>query len=304
MLRVLATDGMDKDAVRELISMGAEVVQQFYEPEALMEQVRHFDVLVVRSATKVRAPVIDAAVDAKRLKMIIRAGVGMDNIDVEYARERRIEVNNTPKASSASVAELTIGHMFSIARCIGIANHTMREGKWEKKAYKGTELAGKTLGLIGMGRIAGEVATRAHSLGMRVVYTNRSGHKKEYEPCRRHELYALLGMSDYVSLHTPGPKGAPPILDAAAIAQMKRGAVLINTSRGNMVDVDAVLDALDSGALRGYGVDVYAQEPCADERLMRNDKVSMTPHVGGSTIEAQWRIGQEIVAHIARLAHG
>ncbi|OQA14024.1 MAG: D-3-phosphoglycerate dehydrogenase [Firmicutes bacterium ADurb.Bin356] len=191
--------------------------------------------------------------------------------------------------------------MFSIARFIGIANCTMREGKWEKKAYKGTELMGKTLGLIGIGRIAQETAKRASALGMKVIYTNRSGHKPEYEPYTRYELDELLALSDYVSLHTPGPKGSPPILSAEKLALMKKGAVLINTGRGNMVDTSALLDALDEGRLRGYGVDVYAEEPCTDERLLHNPKVSMTPHVGGSTVEAQERIGAEVVAHIRRV---
>lgn len=298
MLRILASDGMDKSAVAALTGLGAEVVQQFYEPEELAKQVKEFDVLVVRSATKVREPVIDSAAEAGRLKLIIRGGVGVDNIDVAYAMEKGIDVRNTPNASSASVAELAIGHMFSVTRFIGIANHTMREGKWEKKAYKGTEIAGKTLGLIGIGRIARETAKRAAALGMKVIYTNRSGHKPEYDPYVRYELDDLLRESDYVSLHTPGPKGAPPILSAEKVALMKPGAVIINTGRGNMVDIEAVLAALDSGALSGYGVDVYAEEPCKDERLLQNPKVSMTPHIGGSTAEAQRRIGEEIVAHI------
>lgn len=155
MTRILASDGMDKAAVAQLEKAGYEVVEQFYEPEELKEKVKEFDALVVRSATKVREPIIDAAAQAGRLQLIIRGGVGMDNIDVEYAREKGITVANTPAASSASVAELTIAHMFSLARFVYMANVTMREGKWEKKAYKGTELCGKTLGLIGMGGLRG-----------------------------------------------------------------------------------------------------------------------------------------------------
>ncbi len=301
MLRVLASDGMEKNAVKALQELGCEVVEHFYEPEALMEQVKEYDVLVVRSATKVREPIIDAACETGRLKLIIRGGVGVDNIDVAYARTKGIEVCNTPEASSASVAELAIGHMFALARFIGIANVTMRQGVWEKKAYKGTEVAGKTLGLIGIGRIARETGKRAAALGMNVIYTNRSGHQPEYDPYVRYELDELLEKADFVSLHTPGPKGSPAILSAEKIALMKPGAILINTGRGNMVDVEAVLDALDSGKLRGYGVDVYAEEPCKDERLLSHPKVSMTPHVGGSTVEAQQRIGEEIVAHIRRV---
>jgi len=301
MLRVLATDGMEKNAVSALQELNCEIVQQFYEPAALMEQVKEFDVLVVRSATKVRQPVIDAAREGGRLRLILRGGVGVDNIDVAYARDNGIEVANTPAASSASVAELAIGHMFALARFIGIANVTMREGKWEKKAYTGTEIAGKTLGLVGMGHIARETGRRALALGMKVIYTNRSGHKPEFDPYVRYELDDLLAKSDFVSLHMPGGKTTPPVITAEKLALMKPGAFLINTARGSLVDTAAVLDALDTGSLGGYGADVYAEEPCADQRLLHHPKVSMTPHVGGSTKEAQERIGEELVAHVRRV---
>ncbi len=298
MYRILATDGMAKSAVAKLESMGYQVVQEFYEPDVLKEKVKEFDAIVVRSATKVRVPIIDAAAEAGRLKLIIRGGVGVDNIDVDYARSKGILVENTPNASSASVAELAIGHMFSLARFIGIANVTMREGKWEKKAYKGIELSGKTLGIIGIGRIARETAKRAAALGMRVIYTNRSGHKPEYDPFERVELDELLAQSDFISLHMPAVKGQPPLIGTAQIAKMKDGAFFINTSRGALVDEDALCDALESGKLAGAGIDVYQEEPCKNQRLIQNPKVSLTPHVGGSTREAQNRIGEEIVQHI------
>ncbi len=294
MVRVLASDGMDKAAVKVLENAGYEVVQQFYEVEELKEKVKEFDVLVVRSATKVREPVIDSALEAGRLKLIIRGGVGMDNIDVAYAREHGITVNNTPTASSASVAELTIAHMFALARFLYISNVTMREDKWEKKAYKGTELFGKTLGLIGMGRIAQETAKRAEALGMRIIYTNTSGPKKEL-PYEWKSLDDLLKESDYVSLHMPAGKSSPALLTAEKIALMKDGAFLINTARGVLVDSGALCDALDSGHLAGAALDVYTEEPCKDERLLHHPKISMTPHIGASTKEAQKRIGEETV---------
>lgn len=300
MIRILASDGMEKGAVKTLQDLGCEVVCQFYEPADLAEQVKEFDVLVVRSATKVREPIIDAACTTGKLKLIIRGGVGVDNIDVDYAKAHGITVCNTPAASSASVAELAIGHMFSLARHIGIANVTMRDGKWEKKAYSGTEIAGKTLGLLGFGRIAKEVARRAQALGMTVIYTDVRPHTPDDDPFVRYELDEMLPQCDYVSMHIPGPKGMPPVMNADKIALMKDGAFLINTSRGNMVDTDALLDALDSGKLAGYGVDVYTEEPCQNERLLHHDKVSMTPHIGASTKEAQLRIGEEIVAIIKR----
>ena len=170
MFRILVTDGMEKSGVDELKRCGYEVVEQFYEPDALGDALKEFDCVVVRSATKIKAPIIDKAIEGGRLKLAIRGGVGVDNIDVKYAEEKGIMVRNTPNASSASVAELTIAHMFSVARFIGIANATMRDNKWNKKNYEGIELNGKTLGLIGFGRIAKEVAKRAKALGMEVIY--------------------------------------------------------------------------------------------------------------------------------------
>ncbi|HCI84831.1 MAG TPA: 3-phosphoglycerate dehydrogenase, partial [Lachnospiraceae bacterium] len=165
MVRILAADGLDASAVHRLEERGYEVLQQHYEPDELGKALEDVDVLLVRSATKVREPVIDQAVAAGRLKMIIRGGVGMDNIDVDYARGKGLTVANTPNASSAAVAELAIAHMLAVSRFLYIANVTMREGKWEKKAYKGVELSGKTLGLVGLGRIGMEVAKRAEALG-------------------------------------------------------------------------------------------------------------------------------------------
>lgn len=298
MYRVLATDGMAKSAVKKLEEAGYEVVQQFYEPEELAVQAKEFDVLVVRSATKVREPIIDAALETGRLKLIIRGGVGVDNIDVAYAESKGIHVRNTPNASSASVAELTIAHMFSIARYLYISNVTMREGKWEKKAYKGVELNGKTLGLIGLGKIGKEVAKRATALGMTVIYTNKSGHKPENEPYQYVSFDEVLTKSDFISLHMPASKDSAPLLDAEAFSKMKDGVYVVNTARGVLIEEEALLDALDSGKVAAAALDVYKEEPCKNERIYKNDKISLTPHVAASTKEAQERIGQEIVAHI------
>ncbi|MFV0352649.1 MAG: D-2-hydroxyacid dehydrogenase [Oscillospiraceae bacterium] len=296
MLKVLASDGLENSAVQQLETLGYEVERKFYEPEDLAKAVQNCDVLVVRSATKVRVPTIDAAAAAGRLKLIIRAGVGTDNIDVAYAREKGIAVNNAPSASSASVAELAIGHMFSIARHIYIANVTMREGKWEKKKYEGIELAGKTLGVVGMGRIGHCVAQKAHALGMNVIYNSAT--KREtidglfpYVP-----LEELLARCDFVSLHVP--KTDKPILGAEEIAKMKDGAYVVNTGRGNLLDEEALMDALDSGKLSAAALDVFAEEPTKNERLYTHPKISLTPHVGASSAEAQTRIGEEVVTVI------
>ena len=295
-MRILVTDGMDKTAMAQLREQGHEVVEQFYEPDQLGAALRDFDVAVVRSKTKVRKEHIDAA-KGGQLKLIIRGGVGVDNIDVKYAEENGIAVRNTPGASSQSVAELAMGHMFACARYLSIAGHTMREGKWEKKAYgKGIELQGKTLGIIGFGRIGQHLGVMAKAIGMNVV---------AYSTTRRPEVEAkfgipyvtleeLLAQSDFISLHAPAAPGAP-LINADTIAKMKDGVVIINTSRGANVDEDALLAALESSKVRAAGLDVYADEPTANAALYSHPMVSCTPHIGAATVEAQKRIGTEIV---------
>lgn len=294
-MRILASDGMDKSAVAKLTANGHEVVEQFYPAEELGKELADYDVLVVRSATKVRVPTIDEAAAAGRLKLIIRGGVGVDNIDVKYAEEKGITVRNTPRASSDTVAELALAHMFSVARFIGIAGHTMREGKWEKKAYKGIELSGRTVGIVGYGRIGQALGKRAQALGMKVLaYDLYKNEALENESMKYVELDELLANSDFVSLHTPSLDGKP-LINAETIAKMKDGAILINTSRGSNVDEAALLDALNSGKLFGAGLDVFAEEPAKNEALYSHPRVSCTPHIGASTGEAQKRIGAEIV---------
>ena len=251
--------------------------------------------LVVRSATKVREPIIDAAVEAGRLKLVIRGGVGVDNIDVKYAESKGLKVTNTPKASSDSVAELALGHMLAMARYISIANVTMREGKWEKKKYEGVELAGKTLGLIGMGRISQSIARKAPALGMKVMYTDIfeiKGLPEEYVCATQEEV---LKNADFVSLHIPAAKDGKPVITAEHLAMMKPTAFIVNTARGGLIDEDALVDALEQDKLAGAALDVFAKEPLQNERIMNCPKISLTPHIGGSTKEAQGRIGKEIV---------
>ena len=219
-MRILASDGMDKSAIAALQAEGHEVVEQFYEPAELAEQVKQYDVLVVRSATKVRVPIIDAAKEAGRLKLVIRGGVGVDNIDVKYAEENGIAVRNTPRASSNTVAELALAHMFSVARYISAAGHTMREGKWEKKAYKGIELSGRTLGVIGYGRIGQALGKKAQALGMKVLaYDIFKVEGLENENMKYVEMDELLANSDFVSVHTPSIDGKP-LIDEGTIAKM------------------------------------------------------------------------------------
>ena len=299
MVKILASDGMQADAIAALKAAGHEVDVQFYEPEELKEAVKKYNVLVVRSATKVREPHIDAALETGELKLVIRGGVGIDNIDHKYAESKGIAVRNTPSASSASVAELALGHMFSLARYIGIANVTMRNGEWNKKKYEGTELGGKTLGLIGCGRIARELAIWADALGMNVIYTDIMGEIPgvSYQYMSQEEV---LKNADYISLHIPAPADKKPVIGAEQLALMKPTAFLINTARGILIDTDALCDALDAGKLAGAALDVFPEEPPKDERVLHHPQISLTPHIGGSTKEAQLRIGAEIVDIITK----
>jgi len=295
MARVLITDGMAKSGVEALKAKGFEVVEQFFEPDQLKEEVKHFDAVVVRSATKVRKPIIDGALETKQLKLIIRGGVGVDNIDVDYAEEHGIAVRNTPAASSASVAELAIGHMFCLARFLHISNVTMRKGEWNKKAYTGIELGGKTLGLIGFGRIAQETAKRAHALGMKVLYTNRRGKVAGYDDYTWVSLDDLIAQADFISLHLPFDPKVGAILGEAQFDRMKKGVCIVNTARGGVVDETALLKALDSGKVAAAALDVFEEEPTKNEALNTHPKISMTPHIGAMTKEAQDRVADEVV---------
>ena len=299
-MRILASDGMDKSAIAALKEMGHEVVEQFYEPEELAEQVKQYDILVVRSATKVRKPIIDAAKETGKLKLIIRGGVGVDNIDVAYAEENGIHVRNTPRASSNTVAELALAHMLSVARFISIAGHTMREDKWEKKAYKGIELAAMGADAVGMSTVPDAMV--CSYLGMKVLaYDIFKAEGLENENMKYVEMDELLANADFISVHTPSIDGKP-LINADTIAKMKDGAIVINTSRGNNVDEDALLAALESGKLRGAGLDVFAEEPAKNHALYSHPHVSCTPHIGAQTAEAQKRVGAEIVDIIKNFA--
>jgi len=301
-MRILVTDGMDKTAMAELKAQGHEVVEQFYESEELGKALRDFDVVVVRSKTKVRAPHIDEA-NGSNLKLIIRGGVGVDNIDVKYAEENGIMVRNTPNASSQSVAECALAHMFACARFISIAGAAMRNDIWDKKAYsKGIELQGKTLGIIGFGRIGAHLGVMAKAIGMNVVATrsSRTSGTDEATGIPYVTLDELLEKSDFISLHAPALPGGP-LVNADTIAKMKDGVCIINTSRGGNVDEKALLEALNSGKVRAAGLDVWAEEPSKNHDLYSHPMVSCTPHIGAQTVEAQKRIGAEIVEIISKM---
>ena len=293
--RVLVTDGMDASAIEKLRADGCEVVERFYEPDALGPALRDFDAVIIRSATKIKEPQIDAA-KGSRLKLIVRAGVGVDNIAVKYAEAAGIAVKNTPRASSNAVAELALALLFSCARNISIAGHTMRENKWEKKTYsKGFELAGKTAGVIGYGRIGRMVGDKCQALGMKVLSTV---HRSKPEGCECETMKfvsmdELLAKSDVLILCAPG--GEKPLVDAGSLAKMKDGVVIINVSRGSNVDEGALLEGLNSGKVRAAGLDVWLSEKDPNWALAQHPAVSCTPHIGAGTKEAQKRIGAELV---------
>lgn len=298
MITVLANDGMDKSAAKLLEDAGYKVILDHYPIDELKEKIKEVDVLIVRSATKVREELLNIAKEAGTLKLVIRAGVGVDNIDVAHAKEIGIEVRNTPNSSSDSVAELTIGHMFAIARHIHISNATMRNGEWNKKAYAGIELAGKTLGLIGFGRIARSVAKKANALGMNIVYTDLTGKVEGFDNYEYATKEELIKKADFISLHIPFIKELGAAIGEAEFAAMKDGVYIVNAARGGVVCEDSLLKALDSGKVAAAALDVFEEEPTKREALYTHPKVSMTPHIGASTAEAQTRIGVETVETI------
>ncbi|AGK95129.1 D-2-hydroxyacid dehydrogenase [Clostridium pasteurianum] len=295
MVRILANDGMEKGAIEALEEKGYEVLKDHLEGDELLKQIKNIDCLVVRSATKVRKDLIDIAASTGKLKLVIRGGVGIDNIDAAYALEKGIKVNNTPNASSISVAEMTFGHMLAVARKIHLSNVTMREGKWEKKKYEGTELYEKTLGLIGFGRIAKEVAKRAVAFGMKVIYYDICT-TENTEKCICTTKESVLRESDFISLHVPYKKGEPYVIGEKEFEIINNGAYIINCARGGVIDENALVKALDKGKIAGAALDVFEKEPPANEAIIKNAKISLTPHIGAATIEAQGRIGEEIVS--------
>lgn len=304
MQRILVTDGIEKAALGKLTEMKFEVIEKHFDETELINEIKNFDILIVRSATKVNKAVIDAAAETNRLKLIIRGGVGVDNIDVDYAKTKGMRVRNTPNASSSSVAELVIGHIFTMARFIHCANLSMRRGEWNKNLYKGIEINGKTLGVIGFGRIGRETAKKAKALGMKVKFFDIAGPvlgNKSYKYCNLDEI---LTTSDFISLHVPFNSGEKAVIGKEEIDKMKHGAYLINCARGGVVDEEALVKALDTGKLAGAAIDVFEREPTINPILCNHERVSLTPHIGASTVEAQKRIGGEIVDIIYDYVHG
>lgn len=291
MTKILIADSLDKEAVAELQKVpGFEVTVKtgLSEPE-LVQVITDFEVVVVRSATKITRPVIEAG---KNLKLLIRAGIGLDNIDVAAAKEKGIEVANTPAATSISVAEHTLGLMLGAVRHHGPANLSMKQHKWEKKAFTGTELYGKTLGIIGFGRIGKEVAKRALAFGMTVLAYDVIQITTDL-PVKQVSLEELIKQADLITLHVP--KTQKPILGEAEFAMMKDGVVIVNVARGGVVDEKALLQALNSGKVKAAALDVFEKEPPEDFSLIDHPRVTATPHLGAAAEEGQKRAGVEVV---------
>jgi D-3-phosphoglycerate dehydrogenase / 2-oxoglutarate reductase len=313
MIKILANDGIDQDGKLLLDEAGYFVETNKIPQNDLPQFLPEYDVIIVRSATQVRKDLIDLC---PNLKIIARGGVGLDNIDVEYAQSKGITVINTPAASSQSVAELTFGHMFNLARFLHLSNRDMptkgiSEFKKLKSAFeKGTQLRGKTLGIIGFGRIGQETARIGIALGMKVmpvdvvidkvdidinVYNSTEAKLSVHVPT--FSMEEVLPVSDFISLHIPF-SGGKPVIGKEEIEKMKSGVCLINTARGGAIDETALLEALDSGKVMGAGLDVFENEPTPNIALLNHPRISVSPHIGASTIEAQAKIGLELAERI------
>ncbi len=314
-MKILANDGISQTGIDFLQENGFEVITVNVAQEQLVDYINDNKVsaLLVRSATTARKELID---QCPGLKLIGRGGVGMDNIDVEYAKSKGLHVINTPAASSASVAELVFAHLYGGVRFLYDSNRSMPlEGetnfKGLKKAYaKGVELRGKTLGIIGFGRIGQEVAKIGLGIGMQVIATDKfiekaavevalySG-KSIVEEIKTQSMESVLSQSDFISLHVPAQKNY--VIDEQAFSKMKKGVALINAARGGVVDEVALVKALDSGQLSFAALDTFENEPKPEIKLLMHDKISLTPHIGAATLEAQDRIGEELAQQITTL---
>jgi len=314
MIKILANDGISQAGIDALTEKGFDVVTEKVNQEDLITTINseNYEVLLVRSATTVRKDMIDAC---PNLRVIGRGGVGMDNIDVEYAREKGLNVINTPAASSSSVAELVFAHLFSMVRFLFDSNRQMplsgdSNFKELKKSYTGgKELTGKTLGIIGFGRIGQEVSKRAIGLGMNVMAHDKfveeanitleffNGDKKSFT-IETESMKEVLKNSDFITLHVP-KIGDKSIIGAKEIGMMKTGAGIINTSRGGVVDETALMFALDKQKLAYAGLDVFDNEPSPSIHICMHNAISLTPHIAAATLEAQDRIGTELADQIS-----
>jgi D-3-phosphoglycerate dehydrogenase len=300
---ILIADGLAPAGVQLLKAAGQVTANPKITPAELLTCLPDFDALVVRSRTRVTAEVLAAG---PRLKVVGRAGVGVDNIDVAAAVARGVVVVNSPLAASVSVAEHTIGLMLALARHIAAADASLKQGRWEKSAFMGSELAGKTLGLLGLGRIGAMVAARAVAFGMSVTafdpYLDEMAvRERQAEPA---SLDEVLERSDYVSLHLPFTAETRGLIGAAQLERMKPGARLVCAARGGVVDEAALRAALDSGRLAGAALDVFESEPPRPGSIAEHPRVVATPHIGAQTAEGQARAGVAIAEEVVAVLQG
>ncbi len=301
MTHILIADPLEESGLALLRASGAEVkVVTTAERPRLAELVADVDALVVRSATKVTRALLDAA---HKLRVVGRAGVGVDNVDVEAATERGVLVVNAPNANLVSATEHTFALLLSLARSTPAADAAMKRGEWDRKTFVGVELSGKTLGIVGLGRIGQRVASRARAFEMRVLASDpflEAGEARRLG-AELLPLDELLAVSDVVTLHTPFSKATKNLIDARRLALMKPTALLINCGRGGLVDEEALLAALEARTIAGAGLDVYEEEPTQRRALTAHPRVVATPHIGAQTKEAQERIAIE-TAHMVLAA--
>jgi D-3-phosphoglycerate dehydrogenase len=290
--RVLVADAIEESAMAKIKAAGLEVVVRNKDTDGpIEEQIKGFDCVVVRSATKITKEVIDAS---DCLKLVVRAGVGLDNVDKEAANERGIVVQNTPEAPTVSVAEMVFALMFAMARNVTQADSSMKDERWEKKKLTGTELWNKTLGIIGYGRIGCEVAERAKAFGMRVCAYDvlDIGQICMEMGTEKTEFLDLIKRADYITIHVPLVPQTKGMFGEKEFVLMKKTAFLVNTARGGVVDEKALLNALNEGEIAGAALDVFENEPPLDWKLVKHPRLVATPHLASSTEEAQVRVGE------------
>ena len=290
--RVLVADAIAESAVAKIKAAGLEVVVRNKDTDGpIEEQIKGFDCVVVRSATKITREVIQAA---DNLKLVVRAGVGLDNVDREAAEEKGVEVKNTPEAPTVSVAEMVFAMMFAMARNVTQADSSMKDERWEKKKLAGTELWNKTIGIIGYGRIGREVAERAKAFDMKVCAYDvlDIGQICMEMGTEKTELLDLIERSDYITVHVPLVPQTKGLFGEKEFALMKKTAFLVNTARGGVVDEEALLKALNDGEIAGAALDVFENEPPLDWELVKHPRLVATPHLASSTKEAQVRVGE------------
>jgi len=305
-MKILITDKMADEAIQLFKDAGHEVTYDEMDGETLLKEISKYDALMVRGRTKAVAEIVQSGADGQ-LKVIGRAGVGVDNVDIKKAAENNIPVVNAPTGSTASVAELSIAHMLALIRFIPKSDSSMKKGEWLKKQFKGTELSGKTLGLLGSGNIAQHTAKLAIGFGMNVlVYSPHcTDEKAKKMGATKATMDDLLKKSDFVSMHMPHTKDTHYLINKNNIKLMKKTAYLINCSRGGTVEEEALYDALKNGIIAGAGIDVFESEPPAkDNNLLTLENVVVTPHLGANTKEAQIRAGTICAEQIMKVLKG